>query len=717
MATIWIGGKPLGLGKCIGKGGEGEVYALVEHADRAVKLYWPKQRTAREAKVRALVNERLAQATSLVAFPADLAFDQGGAFAGFTMRMIPGHRPLHELYSPKSRRVHFPNADYRFLLRAAQNVARAVAGVHQTSCIIGDLNHSGVLISKDATAALIDADSFQFSKNGQVFPCLVGVPDFTPPELHGVSGASTVRTRTHDHFGLAVAIFQILAMGRHPYAGRYIGGDISMGEAISQHRFAYSLTRARETNTTPPPGAPGLKDFPPAIAQAFEAAFGPDPERRPDAARWVTLLQQAEKELSRCAVNKSHFYPTAAGGCLWCRLAKLSGVDMFPGQPGTLATTTPSSADFDLDRALAPVRTLRIPSIEQLIPRWSGTPAKSSEVRRARLALFKDRTIGVGVLLAIGFALTILPQFFILWIPFGLFGAVKLFGSKVNAQPFEAAHRIATQEVSNAEQEFLTRLGLHEISQMQIRLNRFATDYRELDSRLDARLNQERAKRKERNLDVFLDQFLIRDASISGIGPAKLATLNSYGVESAADITPANVLAVPGFGAAMTARLMAWRQSHELKFRYDPTPDTSDIQAESRIKSEFANLRAQTQNLIVKSVAELQTAVARMNTQATIPDQRLTDAQTKLAAAERDLQLLDLPVPARLRTSLAPASTSVATASTAASPASPAPSAASAPTCPQCGSPMRRRVAKRGRNAGGTFWGCSRYPTCKGTRN
>jgi restriction system protein len=36
--------------------------------------------------------------------------------------------------------------------------------------------------------------------------------------------------------------------------------------------------------------------------------------------------------------------------------------------------------------------------------------------------------------------------------------------------------------------------------------------------------------------------------------------------------------------------------------------------------------------------------------------------------------------------------------------------------CPVCGSPMMRRQAKRGANAGGHFYGCSRYPACKGTR-
>lgn len=36
--------------------------------------------------------------------------------------------------------------------------------------------------------------------------------------------------------------------------------------------------------------------------------------------------------------------------------------------------------------------------------------------------------------------------------------------------------------------------------------------------------------------------------------------------------------------------------------------------------------------------------------------------------------------------------------------------------CPTCGSPMVLRTARRGKNAGGSFWGCSKYPRCTGTR-
>jgi restriction system protein len=40
---------------------------------------------------------------------------------------------------------------------------------------------------------------------------------------------------------------------------------------------------------------------------------------------------------------------------------------------------------------------------------------------------------------------------------------------------------------------------------------------------------------------------------------------------------------------------------------------------------------------------------------------------------------------------------------------------ASTKGCPRCGSPMVKRQAKRGASSGQAFYGCSRYPACKGT--
>lgn len=35
--------------------------------------------------------------------------------------------------------------------------------------------------------------------------------------------------------------------------------------------------------------------------------------------------------------------------------------------------------------------------------------------------------------------------------------------------------------------------------------------------------------------------------------------------------------------------------------------------------------------------------------------------------------------------------------------------------CPKCGNAMVLRQAKKGQNAGQQFWGCSKFPKCRGT--
>ena len=42
--------------------------------------------------------------------------------------------------------------------------------------------------------------------------------------------------------------------------------------------------------------------------------------------------------------------------------------------------------------------------------------------------------------------------------------------------------------------------------------------------------------------------------------------------------------------------------------------------------------------------------------------------------------------------------------------------AAMEPACPQCGAGMVQRTARKGGNAGSQFWGCAKFPTCRGVR-
>jgi DNA-binding helix-hairpin-helix protein with protein kinase domain len=71
-------------------------------------------------------------------------------------------------------------------------------------------------------------------------------------------------------------------------------------------------------------------------------------------------------------------------------------------------------------------------------------------------------------------------------------------------------------------------------------------------------------------LTTFLDQYEIERARVNGIGPGRKQVLQSYGIETAADLNSAAILRVPGFGEKMTENLLEWRTSLERQFRFDP---------------------------------------------------------------------------------------------------------------------------------------------------
>ena len=153
---LFAGSDELQVGKRIGKGGEGEVYAIANLPGYALKAYLPAVVSSREAKIRAMVDANLHASMNTVAFPTKVVADKRGTFVGFLMRLVAEHKEIHELQTPSSRLKHFPSADYRFLVRTAINVARVFGQVHSAGCVIGDINQRSILVSQQATVALID---------------------------------------------------------------------------------------------------------------------------------------------------------------------------------------------------------------------------------------------------------------------------------------------------------------------------------------------------------------------------------------------------------------------------------------------------------------------------------------------------------------------------------------------------------------------------------
>lgn len=705
---LFIGGKRLEIAKRIGKGGEGDVFLLSGEDKKAVKIY-RLHSPDREAKVKTMVACQLWRNFELVAFPEQIVAARSGRFAGFSMRLVEGFREIHDLYGPKSRKEHYPKADFRRLVRAAANAARAVGEVHNSSCVIGDLNESGLLVSSEMKVALIDADSFQLTLDGRVYPCLVGKAEFTAPELHNQSLAGVTRTRAHDHFGLAVAIFQLLFMGRHPYAGRQKGSDLSLDEMIARNLFAYS--KRRQTGAAPPGVLPSLDDFPAEIGDAFERAFGLDPSKRPSAKEWVALLQNLERRLTRCANDQAHYYPSAAKACPWCRMESATGVLLFVSTISARATATLGIRNFDVERAWAAIKSVIVPDPNSVTPKLPVQKYEpSQEARSAKGSGLIYKLFGWGVGIAAIAAWMAMPKAALLWLGALIFALFQFGRSSIDHPEWRKRYSAIDARWNEALGDWRNMIGVRAAAKLRADLETAVSEYRGLDAAKAKAVTRLKQERHARQLGEYLDRFLIRRASISGIGHAKTVTLASFGIESAADIKRNAILRIPGFGSATTDKLMAWRSQHERRFVYNSAPNQSDVTTQARLDVEFANRAASLARTISGGQVELLQSAEGLRRRLNMEDARLTQIASERAQLEADLSFLGVSKPHW------PVASAVISRTTYTQPALGRPTGGSGILCPNCGSRMVRRTAKRGYRRGSQFWGCSRYPACRGTR-
>lgn len=709
--------KPVRLSSRIGKGGEGEVYAIDGVSDHVVKVYTVADLQSREAKIKKMIADGLAKSAPLIAFPISIVRDKAGKFAGFTMAKVTGHQPLHELYAPGVRKAAFPRADYKFLVRTAANIARAIGAAHAANCIIGDINHSGLLISRKATATLIDADSFQIIDGGTRHACKVGTPEYTPPELQNKNLDAVIRTQNHDAFGLAVVIFQLLWMGRHPFSGRYSSGEMPMEKAIGEFRFAYSK---RSVGMQPPPATPTLDDFPPAIAAAFEQAFGPSGvAERPSAKMWMALLSELEDALQKCRDNPLHHHPPQASECPWCRMERMFGVPLFvPALPDFTGSAGFVSMSGDIAAIWNAISIVPRPADAFVNAKVDASAFKpSSQAEAVRASRYTPKLLGAGLVIGAVAVTALLPAAFLFALIAGFVGFGLLTKQPEALQDFARRYREVELRRLQAEDGWKTRTGTKDFDDLRTKFTNLKAEYESLPAEEKRRINEYNANRRSEQLRDFLEGFQIRRTKITHIGPAKLAMLTSYGIETAADVSPSAVQNVPGFGPVNSRPLIEWRANLERRFVYNSNPTPADAAAINRIRSELVNRAAHIKAELATGPDRLRKLAAAIHQMRQGVDPLLQQATNQAGQALADLQYLGLEVPV-VTLPDKPAVTPVTYGQkVAAATATSMGINTQGQNCPRCGSRMITRTARRGRNAGNRFWGCTRYPLCKGTRS
>ncbi len=329
-------------------GGEGAVFDVLGRDDLVAKLYTRPQSKERCDKLRAMAQLCRPELLKIAAWPtATLSRGNGASIDGILMPKVAGYREIHHLYSVAQRKKEFPDAGWDFLLHTARNCAIAFEAVHAHGHVVGDVNQKNVMVSGKGVVAFVDCDSFQVAEGARVFRCGVGVPEYTPPELQGKNFASLDRSADHDQFGLAVLIFHLLMMGRHPFSGVPLTqADMPIEKAIREGSYAYTRDRAG-ARLKPPPNVPPVAMLGPALLDLFERAFCTP--RRPTATEWQASLDAAMKQLEHCKIDRKHVYLKAAGSCPWCELVAVARLMYFlPSQ----VTSSTALGPEDIERLI-----------------------------------------------------------------------------------------------------------------------------------------------------------------------------------------------------------------------------------------------------------------------------------------------------------------------------------------------------------------------------
>jgi hypothetical protein len=150
-------------------------------------------------------------------------------------------------------------------------------------------------------------------------------------------------------------------------------------------------------------------------------------------------------------------------------------------------------------------------------------------------------------------------------------------------------------------------------------------------------LHQLEANRYKLQLQAHLDRCRISHARIRGVGDAKKATLQSYGIETAADISGQRVLAVPGFGPVLLSNLKQWRDQQERRFVFDPNKgveQSAKNAVERQILTEKIDLERKLNEGLSKLTVNSHHILTRRRTLLAKAEQAAHD----LAQAEADLR-------------------------------------------------------------------------------
>lgn len=363
----------------------------------------------------------------------------------------------------------------------------------------------------------------------------------------------------------------------------------------------------------PPPGTLLLEAASPAVAALFEQAFSPNGVKaRPTPQDWITALERLAHSLTRCRRHSGHFYFQTLIACPWCDIEARSGIVLFPVAP--IPSPQPHNA-FNLAKVWSQIEAVSSPGPLPQLPDLSRVQRPPSAK-----AIQMSREFRRGL----GFVTTHL----------GVHSERKKAMEGLNK-----TLREAERQWQQLEQKWRAEATDADFHKKRRELESKKSQYLDLPGLKQRRLNELQTNLRQAQLHRFLDKYHLTSFDITGIGPARKATLQSYGIETAADVVEQAILNIPGFGPSLTGNLLRWRRSFERRFVFDPNRgvDPADIRS---IERDIAVKGAQLEQELLNGAAQLQRVAQEIKRRREALLQTAARFSQTIAQAKADLQIL-----------------------------------------------------------------------------
>ena len=307
------------LGRLIGKGGQGSVFA-VKHCRLAVKIV--NQPSARKAEMlrNRLTRVRLMPLKEIsITRPLEMLREP---HLGYVMDLLEDVKPLQELEKPAegvqdTARWYLDTGGLRRRLRILAETARIFAVLHSKGIIYSDPSLQNVCFSASAVdddVWLLDADNLCYSTSPAQEATYT--PGFGAPELlQKRSGANTLT----DSHAFAVVAFMTLT-GTHPL----IGDMVEEGPPELEEKAFYGdmpwIEHPEDTGNASSRGVPRELVLSPLMRKLFHRTFSAgmkNPLERPGIAEWREVLFRAAQSTLKCPECGATYFVNNRS-CPWC---------------------------------------------------------------------------------------------------------------------------------------------------------------------------------------------------------------------------------------------------------------------------------------------------------------------------------------------------------------------------------------------------------------